>query len=307
MIDNMHNKSSIALESLSRYFIQIAEGERIETISEFLEWIPVSRGTIQNSIQILKDMRAIEVESRGKLGSYLIKKNIDTLMHFSHINFLVGVMPLPYSKLYEGLASGILETLEQNLNIPVSIAHMRGAKSRIKLVEEGRYDFAVVSKFAALSYMTDNKKSIDIVTEFGEETYVKEHMLLKRKNINQNKSIKVGIDYQSLDQVTLTELYFANQDVDYVPINYFQIKELMYTDVIDMAIWNGDEIDVDFEKIELVSLKDRIDVLNENTEAVIVVSQNTPELRHLLNRHINIKNVLKIQKDILAGTKMPRY
>lgn len=307
MIEKISNKSAVALKSLSNYFIQVNEGDRIQTITDFLEWIPVSRGTVQNSLQILKDMRAVDIESRGKLGSYLVQKNIDVLLKFSNISFLVGAMPLPYSTLYEGLASGILEGLENSLNIPISLANMRGSKHRISLVREGRYDFAITSFFAAKEYLKSHPFSIEIAINFGPETFVKEHVLLKRKDYDRDGVLRVGIDPLSLDQSTLTKMYFQHDEVEYVVLNYYQICKLLDSGDIDMAIWNGDEIEVDSNKIQISSLADRLELLRDNTEAVIVVDKERPEILHLVRDALDVTEVLRIQEEVRQGKKTPRY
>lgn len=309
MLAKMQLKGTTTLDTLTRYFIEVNVGDRILTISDFGDQIPVSRGTIQNSLQILKDMKAIELESRGKFGTYLIAKDIDALLSFTNINFLIGAMPLPYSKLYEGLATGILNTLEGSLKIPVNIAHMRGAKNRIELVRKHRYDFAVVSKFAALHYQKENPDTIDIVSSFGIATYVKKHVLLKRKvvEISDKKGIKVGIDPMSLDQYYLTKNFFKDLKVEYITINYAQIIDLLEEEKIDFAIWNGDELNFNRNKIDVIDIEDKTGSNFDNTEAVIIISCEKSEIGSLIKTFMNKETVLRIQEEVVNGIVLPQY
>lgn len=80
-------------------------GERIQTYAELTRKFEISRGTVQKSIQILKDSKAIQLKTRGSLGTYLVNKDTNILLHLAGINFIVGVMKLPYAKLYEGLGT----------------------------------------------------------------------------------------------------------------------------------------------------------------------------------------------------------
>ena len=57
-------------------------------------------------------------------------------------------MPLPYTRLYEGLASGLKAQFD---GIPFYYAHMRGADIRVECLLNGVYDMAVVSRLAAES------------------------------------------------------------------------------------------------------------------------------------------------------------
>lgn len=52
----------------------------------------------------------------------------------------------------------------------------------------------------------------------------------------------------------------------------------------------------------IVDLKD-----NENTEAVIVVNKNRPEMKKLIDDLIDVETVLNIQKLVLEGKITPSY
>ena len=71
----LHSKSYTVTQSLANYFMSLDEGVRILTISEFLERIDVARGTIQNSLLVLKESGAVKLSSRGKLGTFLDSKD----------------------------------------------------------------------------------------------------------------------------------------------------------------------------------------------------------------------------------------
>ena len=174
----LHSKSYTVTQSLANYFMSLDEGVRILTISEFLERIDVARGTIQNSLLVLKESGAVKLSSRGKLGTFLDSKDNNILMKFAGIDSIVGVMPLPYTKLYEGLSTGIIESM--SVNVPVYMGYMRGAQKRIEMVQNGRYDFAVVSLYAALEFQEYNPDAITIAKRFGKYTYLKGHTLVLR-------------------------------------------------------------------------------------------------------------------------------
>ncbi|WP_438588919.1 YhfZ family protein [Dubosiella newyorkensis] len=56
------------------------------------------------------------------------------LLEISGITQILGVMPLPYSKRYEGLATAWWRMSKNRYNIPVSLAFMRGSKNRVSMV-----------------------------------------------------------------------------------------------------------------------------------------------------------------------------
>lgn len=302
----LHSKSFTVTQYLARYFISIDEGERIKTISEFQEDIDVARGTIQNGLQILKDSKGIILDSRGKLGTFLDKKYSNVLLKFADINSIIGVMPLPYTKVYEGLSTGIIEELANKIPVTISMAYMRGASKRIDLVCEGRYDFAVVSGFAAQIYINDNPNSIRVVRKFGRHSYLKGHVLVLRDSSKTEieHGMRVGIDYDSIDQFRLTQEACQNKRVEIIPMSYTQFTTYLFEDKIDAVIWNADEDAYslrDFKTVPVQSIKE------ENTEAVIVVDSKRNEIIKIIEEYVNVDSVTKTQYAIEKGIRSPRY
>ncbi len=298
-------KNAQAIEYIAKYFILQDVGSRIFTISQFEENINVARGTIQNSIKMLTSIGAVKIKSHGHLGSYLVHKDSKLLLQFAGINFIVGVMPLPYSRIYEGLSTAILFTMENESNIPVNMAYMRGAQRRIQMVLNQRYDFAVISKFAADNYLNDNH-DIEIIKEFKPGSYLSKHVLmLSDPNCSEiQDGMKVGIDYDSIDQSLLTKEACKGKNVEFIHVSYTQLLEKIISKEIDATVWNGDEIDtklIEFHTIPLVLEAD------DNTRAVVIVDSKRSELKKILNDLINEKEVERIQKLVIDGTIIPSY
>lgn len=302
---SLRTKNAFAIEFISRYFISQEVGSRILTISQFEEFIPVARGTIQNSIKMLSDSNAVTIESRGQLGSYLKEKDNKVLLKFAGINFLVGVMPLPYSKIYEGLSTALLQTMENKLNIPVNMAYMRGAERRIQMVLNQRYDFAIISKFAAISYL-QTKDNITIIKELKKGSFLSSHVLMfsnNKKHIIED-GMKIGIDYDSIDQAYLTMEACKGKDVEFIQVSYTQLMEKLLLKEIDATVWNGDELDVQMKDIHRVDLDIEH---NDNTKAVVIIDKNRTELHTILNDLIDIKEVEGIQHKVITGKVIPSY
>lgn len=302
---NLNTKNSIATKSLAREFIGLPLNSRIKTITEYSNDIGFARGTIQNSIKLMRNQNAICIKPKGHLGSFLIAKNIHLLLSFADINFLVGVMPLPYSKKYEGLGHGILYNLEKNLNLPINMAYMRGAKKRIEMVLDERYDFAITSKYAALSYKNQNK-NIDIVTEFGSETYVSRHIMITAdKNFtNIEDGMKIGVDRDSIDQLNLTLDHTRNKDVELVNVNYNLIIQSILNGTIDVAIWNGDELR---NKYNNLYYKDLDGYSDDNTIACLLVKKDRNDLKKLIKDNLNVQEVVNLQKLVIENKIIPNY
>ena len=300
----LYTKNGISTKKLAKIFLAIPEGSKIPTITELNSIVGQARGTVQNAIKLLQTNRAIKLEARGALGTYLIKKDMKKLLAFSDVNSIVGVMPLPYSRRYEGFATGIIAALNNQYELPVFLAYMRGAKNRINMLLSNRYDFAVISKYAALEMQKESK--ITIVKSFGTYSYLSKHIVVFHdKNTKEIcDGMKVGVDNDSIDQIKLSERICKDKKVTFVPTEYTQILQKVMQGEIDVAIWNEDEIMDKLYDINFVP----IDIENAlNTEAVIVVDRQKKELISLLNEIIDVDTVLFCQQSVLEGKMTPNY
>ena len=291
---------------LANMMLSIQQGERIPTVQEFSVKIGLARGTIQNALKFLIDQNAIELESRGHLGTFLKKKNMRALFGFAGIDSIVGVMPLPYSKRYEGLATGLITGLENQYDIPMSLAYMRGAQNRIAMLMDGRYDFAIVSQYAAQGIIKNDKAKIRIVKSFGRQSYLANHILLLHdKNANGIRDgMRIGVDKDSVDQMKLTEKVCKDYTVEFVPMNYNNVIDFVVKGKVDAAIWNEDELQdkaLDINYIEVNSDH------QSDTEAVLVVKRENETMFRLLDEIISVETVLDTQRLVMEDKISPSY
>ena len=215
-------------------------------------------------------------------------------------------MPLPYSKRYEGLATGLYKCLNDS-GVNTNLAFMRGSNHRLKALEDGRYDFAVTSRLTA-DYYLENNKNIEIVKVFGDFSYVNEHIIVVAKDFNGEftNGTRVGIDTSSIDQFMLTKTYFKDLDVQYVTLNYSQFITAIKENEIDVAIWNLDDIQDRQDDIKFLPLKRESNNIKD-TEAVIIASKENSIVKVLFSRVLNVENVKKYQRLVMEKKIMPQY
>lgn len=299
------SKNGLATMALAKEFLKYPLGSKVPTVSDFCDNLKLSRGTVQNSLKLLTENKAIKLESKGHMGSYLIHKNIRLLLTFADITSIVGTMPLPYSKKYEGLASGLIVAMENIYDIPTSMAYMRGAKNRIGMLLMKRYDYAIVSKYAANEYLK-TYNNITIVKSFGEHSYLSEHVLVlgNKDASNIEDGMSVGVDFDSIDHRDLTIRACEGKAVHFVPMEYSQILQRVMSGEIDAAIWNVDEIADKTIKVNYHKIQELDPIYSE---AVMVVSNERPEIAHLLTDLVDVDTVLNIQKLVVAGKITPSY
>ena len=299
-------KNGLVAMKLSRELATMQVGDRINTIAEYSQKYGTARGTVQSAIKLLQQYKAINLEPKGHLGTFISFIDYKALWEFTDFGTIMGVMPLPYSKLYEGLATGLYKTVSKS-SVPFSLAYMRGAKARLDALISGRYDFAITSKLAAL-YSIKDGMDIDIAIEFGKYTYVNEHAMIfadvSKKNIEDG--MRVGIDRSSIDHYMLTLNQCCDKNIELVDLAYNQIIMKLKIGEIDAAIWNIDEIIERKLSIKYYPLEYE-DVKRDDTEAVIVVNRDNYGIRNLLIHFINKDDVIEYQKQVVKEVLIPNY
>lgn len=303
--ESLLSKNGQAMVLLSKELLKYSIGDRLPTVTEFCSSLNMVRGTVQNAMKNLTESGAVRIEARGHLGSYLINKNVSLLLDFAGIKSLVGVMPLPYSRRYEGLATGLIICMENYHNLPIGLAYMRGARRRVEMVLQGRYDFAIVSRFSADNLIRQGSP-IETVISFGEESFLSEHVIMFHdRNIHEiQDGMKVGIDESSIDQTELTKMVVGDHKVEYVKVDYLSLVDRIRSGMIDATVMNVDEVidkkmNINFQKIVYPT--------KDNTEAVLVVRKSSPEVAVLLKDFLDPATVLNIQKLVMEGRITPSY
>ncbi len=302
----LFNKNGLTITTLAKILMPYQIGDQIPTISALEQSVQVARGTIQNSLRVIEQSGALKLESRGVLGSFVVHKDLVLLMQLADMTSLVGVMPLPYSKRYEGLATGLIESVEKRFDVPISLAFMNGAKKRIDTMLSGRYDFTVTSKFAAKQAIAQGER-IMIVKSFGAKSYLGSHQIVfsKKGKKKLEDGMRIGIDEASLDQEIITKRVCVGYHVILVPLAYHQIIDKLLVGDIDAAVWNGDEVRIQVEDLHVLPI-DGIDE-QDDTIAVVIIDEKRQELAFLLGELLDVKTTLDIQDEVMCGKRMPKY
>lgn len=293
-------KEGVAQASLARYLLGEKNGNRLKTIDELATECRFSVGLMQAALKTLEKAGAVTVERRGRNGSYLVSMDNKALLAFADIGNVVCAMPLPYTRLYEGLASGLKAQFD---GIPFYYAHMRGSDVRVECLLNGVYDLAVVSRLAAQSYL-DNT-DVCMALELGPHTYVGEHKLICRAG---NPEIKrVGLDPRSADQRIMTDIYFAGQPVEILDVPYHECLNRTAKGEIDAVIWNvGGEADLELLGLVAQPLNGDARYV-QASEAVVLTRAEDAPIQQLLRTVVNKNALLAHQQKVLLGEQEPSY
>jgi len=309
MIKDLLTKNGIAVTMLAREMLSLKCGDRIGTIGEYAKKFDLGRGTIQTALKYLEDNEAIELEPRGHLGTYINNIDYKKLWEYVGLTIVSGVMPLPYSKRYEGLATGLYKVFEKG-KIPFNMAYMRGSERRLEALLNGKYDFAIMSMLAAKLYI-ESGKNFKIVIDFGQNTNVSTHRIIFSNNAKNaiEDGMKIAIDPTSLDQFILTYYECEGKNVEFIELPYNQIIPHIMEGKIDAAVWNYDEIvdrGLSIKNEPLKSEKSK-KISEDNTRAVLVVKRDNWGVDKIINRIVDKEEVIKIQEQVLLNKIFPEY
>lgn len=294
-------KEGQALAALARYLIGEKIGNRLKTIGDLAGECGFSVGLTQAALKTLESSGAIRLQRCGRNGSYLESKDHNALLVHIDIRNVVCAMPLPYTRLYEGLASALKAQFE---GLPFYYAHMRGADIRVECLLNGIYDMAVVSRLAAESYL--QQSGLCKVLELGPHTYVGEHQLICRKG--QAATVrKVGLDNRSTDQRIMTEAFFGTRDIERVELSYHDSLYHIANGSIDAVIWNvASQAELSQLGLEARPLSGDARFL-QATEAVVLTRADDHTMQHLLKTIVNLPTLLTHQQRVTRGELEPRY
>ncbi len=135
--------------------------------------MPFIRWSTQAALKTLESSGAIRIERRGRNGSYLVEMDNKALL--SHVDINNGMCDaLPYTRLYEGLASGLSQF--------DGILTMRICAARIfAWVLLTAYDMAVVSDWRRKVISRKGSLALELAAHL-----VGEHQLICRKGESAN-------------------------------------------------------------------------------------------------------------------------
>ncbi len=302
----LYQKIGLTVSRMAQDLMSRAEGERIPSISEYQEKFQVSRGTVQNSFAYLKEKGAVVLVSRGHMGTFIEHLDYRRLQECSLNKGLLGSMPLPYSVLYQGLATALYHELRP---FEFNLVYTRGSESRLMLVGDGVYQFTACSRYAAQESIK-NHLDVEIAVDLGPGTYLSRHVLILRdKNARGiEPGMKVAYDRTSLDQRDITGQITAGiSGIQFVELRAHQTVTAIRAGIIDAGVWNVDEIvESGYRDLHMVFLDNILDV-SSFSSAVLVIRRGEEALGQLLRRYVKPDEVREIQKGVKSGAISADY
>lgn len=301
----LHRYGSVA-ESLALRLLALQPGDRLDPVGQLAAEFGTGRGTVQSAFRVLTQEGAVVLHNRGSLGAFVKEIDHQRLLDIAGLSPIIGVMALPYSIRFQGLSTGLSVAFER-AGLPLVLAHLRGARSRLHFLRTGRCSFAVISR---LAWEEEHQAGdLQLLFSFGPGSNVGEHVLVladpKARGITDG--MRVGLDRSSHDHLRLTLQECQGKAVELVHISYTEIASKLTLGEIDAAIWDASVALPLNLQVVFLPLQHHHQADDPNTEAVLVVRSEMEALGRLLQHRIESAVITQVQRQVVTGERMAAF
>lgn len=226
------SKRSEVRADLAGRLLAVDPGGQIPTTAQLAGAIGVGYGTIHSALRSLRADGLVRLSSHGHQGTRLLDRDPVALWRASRRGPLVGVLPLPQSREFAGLATAVA-ALADKAGLPLQLTFRQGARERFALLHERTVDWVLCSGAAA----ADQASWCDAVllpahTYYGRDSVV----VITATGRTPDPHGRVAIDRHSYDHAALTLAEFP--DADHVPAPYWWIPDMIAHGEVDAAVWH---------------------------------------------------------------------
>ncbi|MFF2650756.1 GntR family transcriptional regulator YhfZ [Streptomyces sp. NPDC058045] len=307
--ERLLTRNGLAARQLAVLLLHHEPDTRLPRVRDFAEELGCGNGTVQAALQLLEESGAITTAARGHLGTFLVHSDRAILWRLSGLGTLLAAMPLPYSRRYEGLATGLREAFDA-AGAPFAVTFMRGAGARTAALLEGKVDLVVLSRFAADRLMEE--QPLELVADLGPDTYVGAHGMLVRHGVDPDSpGLRVAVDHASEDLRMLVERAFAGRtDVEWREASYMQLPDLFARGEVDATVWNLDEVrDRLGPGIDVLPLAEEITegLASRNSRAALIGRTDGAKALAAVRDSLDLSLVARLQNEVLRGERVPSY
>jgi len=307
--DRLLNKNGRAAVMIARELFDWQVGTQILRVADYAQKFQVGNGTIQGALHVLVEMGAIQLETRGQFGTFLAGIDRNQARSVAVLGPLLGSIPLPYSRRYEGLATALYEVAARR-GTPISLNFMRGGSTRVDALMRGQVDFTVISAMA-FDLVKQTGAGLTAVAELPEGTYVGDHAILMADAAARGiaDGMTVGVDPTSIDQVELTRAECGDRHIAVVEAPYTVLLDKLLRREIDAVIWNADEVQVRHPDISVRPLQSEAgrNLSRRHTRAALVARADRHGVVELLREVMDPAALSAVQTEVLTGTRLPSY
>lgn len=225
-------KTVDAVKALAQAALAIPIGGQVPTTVELARIAHTGNGTVQTALRQLEEAGAVTISAHGSFGRRLVSRDLGALWTASGRGIFTGVMPLPESREFAGIATALAAAAEQR-GFPLQLLFRQGSNVRLRFLDSERVDFTVVSASVAHS-----QELPTAALTLGPHTYYRKDsvVVITAAGAEPGEPKIVPVDRNSNDHMSLTKREFP--DAEFVDTPYPFIPELIVSGKFQAAVWH---------------------------------------------------------------------
>lgn len=307
-MNELLSKQGKSITLLAQLLLQTQPMGRLPAMQQIADEQAVSVGTVQSAMQYLQMANIVDVESRGRLGAFVQALDYLKLWTLANRRAMIGMLPMPYSRRVEGLATGLRWSFEDE-RFDVDMRFMRGSTARIQRLHAQQCDWVVTSRYAAETASVQGF-DVQIILALGMGTYTVDHVLVLNGSETLQAGMRVGIDTFSADHAYVVRLLSRGIPVKFVEVDYSTSLDQLLRGEIDATVWTQHDLPVLPGHIHVQQVNNSFSTeayFQQLGEAVIVGLKGSTAVAHVLKATLHVETLRTIQGDVLAGRRRPTY
>jgi len=279
--------------------------DRVPSMQDYAELFQASVGTVQSAVNYLQAEHAVEFVSHGRLGAFIDTINYSQLWSIAKNRLIVGTQPLPYSRQLAGLATALRAQFLEH-DIDGNFRYVRGANTRMQMLQSNLCDWVVVSRYAAET-ASIHGFDIEVAFQFGNNTYTIDQILLIRDEFEPHlhDGLRIGIDMNSSDHAYLVRSITRNYAITFVEIEYQRSVKHLLENEIDGAIWTS--TDLPPSGVHVIEIDHQDEKFIKLNEAVIVTRPHDLAVKHVLREIIDVDMIKQTQQEVVTSQRLASY
>jgi hypothetical protein len=303
----LQSKSALVAKAIALDMVALEKGAHFPPVSEYAKRFAVGTGTVQTALAYLQEIGAMELETRGRLGTVVSGRDLGRLWRVATDRPVLCCLPMPYSRIFEGLSTGMREGFRR-ASLNLAFIHVDGSLERVNAVLRGEADFGILSRLAA-ELAVEQGSRIALVCSLGRGSFIQRHVIVTREGDAPRVAdgITVGIDPSSIDQPYITRLLCGERDVRVREVRYVDFEQLLLAREIDLIVWHSDDTtslrSPGLARAPLpASLLRRLG--GRNTQATAVARADDPAIQSIVSAAVSVELVRRVQAQVIRGLRV---
>ena len=238
-ISAQYKKSWLINTTIARELACYSPGDKLPTIQELTERLQSSRGIVQKALSELQRKGGIDLEKRGKMGTFIGELDRKALFREGGLEYITATMPSPLTFELIALASGICETMN-TCPVPFNFAFIQSAGLRALALSRSIADFAVTSLNSAKKLCV-KYPNLSIMVALDKCIYSQPYMLFSNKKGNISSGDRIAADPGAIDQYHLTKELCKGKKIVIIERPYLTCRAMFLAGDIDYMVYRHEQ------------------------------------------------------------------